>query len=1212
MSDNEVSSANSGNPGNPQNSPSSQDDPNPHDQNPETPDSSTESSSSPSPFRRLFGALLWLFAIALFLGSAGIYFVYTRFLNPVAMKAQFEEQVGRAVGLSVRVGAIELDFPTVKLAEVSIGSEAVDPDQPRVTAGGVTVTPDFWELIGGRILFDHLALSSATVHLVRRVDGTFDLGPLGASASPAQGAPAPSFELPFRDVTLNGVSLEIDDRARGRPVRAVLDHLTLSRALFGSGMPLEGTASFDDTAHLSIKGSFQPPSGCDVDVAIDKVDMKRVSVWLPANVHIPAELQTPTLKAHILFSVERGLQVSGAEISSPGGFTLNGGADLTSLSPVSGQASFTLLPVQSERLIELAGPFLPPTAHGIAAKGKVSGGAHLILKNGALAGYEAWMKPDGLHVTASALPMPLEGISGSVTYAEGAVGWKNLGITLGGQKIVSESGHVDPTTLRGTTQLSLDLDAASAFKSFRKYLPKTALHADPSGKVTFQGRVTIAGVESGVNGTVSASGLQFTPLAGGFPVEIEKTRITLNDTTMSSGKISIAEFSGQFLGIPLQVSGDVTNGLDPEFAVQFRSSIDLAQVRKNLPIGNDPISKSFQISGNAAMEGRLGGSLKKPKPDATVTLKGVSISQKETGFSLTDLSASARADEKSVTLHDANAQFVGGKLALDGSVRDFAKPMVVATGTLTGVDLKEVRTLLSKVFPTFPAGLETLGKADIDLSVTGAAGTPNLSGSAVLSNAVIKHPSLMRPLSSIIGPVRFTNKGLSTEGLQAAWGSSTVRVVGRIDDFGKFLLNLSYQIQPLDMTDIGGFFLTGTGYQAYGSGQGAGKVTGSMEKMVLDGTAQLPQGRFEAPISKTNPATFKFPFTDLNAPFRLASGVLDVQNAKAKLFDGTVQTTGKIFLLEKPIRFSFDTTGTSISTEQFLSTNTKMKNVVTGNVNLSLRTGGNTTGLESLDGGLDLGMKNGTYQAPPVAAQLFSMLQADKLSSGTLSALAGKFVFKNGKMNSNDLIFKSPFGQLGYKGSVGLDTSLSGTLNVQITNAACQSSSILRQLVGNRPALDLPVGVKGSLFAPAIDLNVQSLLKEAGKQMLEDMARKEATKALSGLLGGGKNASAQQNASGTAPVTTQPKNAQEAIFQELGNILLKKPRQSPAPEPVTPPVATPHPLSQPVIPAAPAQAPAAPAAVVPTPTPVPQQSPDKQLKNELKNIEKDLKNIFKF
>ncbi|MBF0498905.1 MAG: hypothetical protein HQM09_02125 [Candidatus Riflebacteria bacterium] len=1162
---------------------------------------SGDSTNSPSPFRRIFGILLWLFVIAAVIVACGLYYVYTQFLDPVTMKAQFKKQVERVVGLSVAVEEIRLEFPTVLLTGVSVGSAAVDPEQPRITAESVTVTPDLWELLGGKILFDHLALSSASVKLTRRGDGTMNLGPLGSMASGSPGATAAasgtSFEFPFRDVALNGVSVAIDDKAHGREISAILEHLELARPLFGRDMPLEANASFDNTASISIKGSFLPPSGIDVVVRIDGGNMKRLSEWLPAGMHISSKLETSletsSVKAHFLFSSDRGLALSDVVLHNSE-FELTGGMSLSSVSPVTGVASVTILPLSAKLLLELAGPFLPTTAKGLDATGKVSGGLQVRLDNGGLATWEAWVTPEEMHVLAPGLPTSLDGISGNLTYVDGKLTWKGFSAQIPGAKISSSHGFIEAATQHGETDMTIALDAAEVFKNFRKMIPVNAAHLNPSGKLEFQGKFALAGLNSSVNGKLTAAGMEFSPLAGGFPVGIERGNITLADVSATAGRISVEEITAKILGVVFQGTGVVVNGPDPAFEhLMITAELDLAQMQKNLPAAKIQMAQGFNLGGKAQLTATLEGTLKKPKPAATIKLSGASVMQTETGFSMTDIAADAHVDEKSVKLQDGRASFAGGKVAFDGNIRDFSKPQIVATGTLSGVDLAVVRTLLAKVFPTFPGELETSGKADLDLSVTGAAGAPSVNGSAVLSCVTVRHPSLMRPLTSIVGPVRFNNKGLSTEGLQAAWGSSTARVAGSISDFGKFALNLTYHIQPLDMTDIGGFFLAGTGYQAHGTGQGTGKVTGSIEKMILDGVAQLPSGLFEAPVSKTNTSTFKFPFTDLNAPFRLASGVLDVQGAKAKIFGGTMQTSGKIFLAEKPIRFLFDTTGTSIDVENFMSTNTRLKNVVTGNMNMSLKTGGNTTGLESLDGGLDLGMKNGTYQAPPVAAQLFSMLQAEQLASGSLNGVSGKFVFKNGRMNSDDLLFKSPFGQLGYKGSVGLDTTLQGVLNLQITNAACQSSSMLRQLVGKQPALNLPVGLKGTLFSPAIDLNIQALLKETATHMIGDAVKEKAADALSGMLGGKKKLSVA-----TTTASTEPQNIKDAVMQELGNVLTgKKKPATVVPAPV-PSGSLPAPDNTP--------------STTPAPTPVPQESPDKQLKNEIKNIGKDLKNIFKF
>ncbi|MFH1091896.1 MAG: hypothetical protein V1742_10055, partial [Pseudomonadota bacterium] len=86
----------------------------------------------------------------------------------------------------------------------------------------------------------------------------------------------------------------------------------------------------------------------------------------------------------------------------------------------------------------------------------------------------------------------------------------------------------------------------------------------------------------------------------------------------------------------------------------------------------------------------------------------------------------------------------------------------------------------------------------------------------------------------------------------------------------------------------------------------------SDKKMVVEGSAIFPSGEFEAPVSKTNTSTFKFPFTNLVAPFQFTQGILSINNLKTTIFGGALTGSGKVFVKESPIKFNFDTKGVNL------------------------------------------------------------------------------------------------------------------------------------------------------------------------------------------------------------------------------------------------------------------------------------------------------------
>lgn len=1157
----------------------------------------------------------WLHLLVLLLMAIGvaavglIAFLYTRFLDPEAMRYQFETQVSQAVGLPVRVGKIRLEFPAVHLSQVEIGSAALSADQPRVHAEAVTVTPDFWELLNGRILFENLVLASAGIDVVRGVDGSLLLGSgRPQTSTPESTSASAAFDLPFRMLSLRDIVVRIDDRGKGRILTANLEKAELTDAPAGKGRPISFAVKLDDQVQVAFSGLLLSPLGVDGDLTVGGLDRSNLQPWLPSGVVLPPELGQPTVKTKVRYLAAEGLILTDLAISGKDGLDITGQVKLPSLSPVNGTIHLDLQPLATDRLLELARPFLPVSAKDLKLeKGLLGGGFDLTLSGGVVSAWQGHARPQGVNLKAAALPLPIDALEGTLTFEKGTLRWEKLAAKLPGITLQSAKGRIGLDDLRGEADLAFDMDTAPAFAGSKKLLPTAISGYDPSGKLDFSGTLTIDGAASRASGKLSAQKVRFKPVPGKLPVEIERGSIELKDISAKHGRVAISELAARVLDMPVKISGELTNGADPSFALKGEASIDLGTAFEALPLEIHDLRRSAKVGGKASVKARLEGSVKKPVFEADADLTGASLTLLGSGFSIADVQGRLRADQKGMTVSGAKGRFAGGRLELDGRITDFDKPQVLASGSLSGVDLGQVRALLGKLLPSFPSDLSFNGVADLDIAISGPGGAPNLRGNAVLTGASFQHPALMRPLRSIVGPIKFDNQTISTEGLKAAWGSSTVQVVGRVSDLSKFKLDFDYSVQPLDLTDIGGFFLAGTGYRIDGMGHARGRVVGPIEKMVLDGTAEVPSGSFEAPISKTDRAVFKFPFTALNAPFKLTDGVLEINKAKCGIYSGALESTGKIFLRETPIRFAFDTTGTNLVVQEFLAANTRFKDVLTGSLNLNAKTNGNTTGLVSLDGGIDTFMKSGSYKAPPVAAQIFSMLQADQLSAGILENLKGKMVVKGGQIITDDLGFKTKQGQLVWRGSMGLDTSLKGTVDLQLTNEACQSSSILRQLVGKRPTFEIPIGVKGSLLAPAIDLNVENLLKKAAGNALEDVARREAENFLGGLLGGKKKKDpVPQPAPQPAPVPVPVAQPTPFPTPSPNVVLIEGPdgKLIPATSTVitTPPVPmVPPPVTVP--------APASQAAPVEPPKPL---SPEKQIKQEMKKLEKDLKKIFKF
>ena len=429
---------------------------------------------------------------------------------------------------------------------------------------------------------------------------------------------------------------------------------------------------------------------------------------------------------------------------------------------------------------------------------------------------------------------------------------------------------------------------------------------------------------------------------------------------------------------------------------------------------------------------------------------------------------------------------------------------------------------------------------------------------------------MLRPIENIHGPIQFNNAGLNTSGLKADWGKSQATVTGTMKNWAKFITDFKFVVTPLDVTDVAGFFLKDTGYKVEGSGTGNGSITGAVAEIKVDGVASVPAGLFAAPVSEKGDL-FKFPFKALQARAVYHAGVLTVSSATMELFSGKVNASGKVFVDKDPIAFEFDTKINQLMTEQFLAENTKYKDILRGGLDGTFAAKGNTTGLVSLNGNASLAMQKGHYNSPPFVRQIADQLNAPQLASGPIDNAAGEYLINGGRINAKNMMGKSKDGKVTFLGSVGLDATLDGEAQIQLTRAACQQSNVLKQLVGNSEYLDIPVTLKGSFMSPSVGLPLDRMLKDVAEKRAKETVQKEAEKALGklfGIKGGGST---------PAPVASAPVETAPAA-----------PAGTPAPETASQTV-----------------------------QPVPQepQSPQKKIENKIKDVGKELKNlknIFKF
>ncbi|HNX75148.1 MAG TPA: AsmA-like C-terminal region-containing protein [Candidatus Rifleibacterium sp.] len=265
---------------------------------------------------------------------------------------------------------------------------------------------------------------------------------------------------------------------------------------------------------------------------------------------------------------------------------------------------------------------------------------------------------------------------------------------------------------------------------------------------------------------------------------------------------------------------------------------------------------------------------------------------------------------------------------------------------------------------------------------------------------------------------------------------------------------------------------------------------GLLKKIVATGNLISPTGNVELAITPGSKSAFAFPFKNLVAPLTFANGRLTIENARTEVFGGSVSGNGVLETGKTPIGMQVDARSSGLRVEAFLSENTTQQQALTGPVDAVFKASGDVTGLNTWNGMGSLLLKNGRYQAPPVITPVLSLVNLKEFSSGDLTEASGTFALKDGIFTTSDLAALTGAGNAYYRGTVGLDTTLKGQLELKFSPAAVERSQVLQQISLDSQTVMIPTRVEGTLLAPVFPgFSAQKLLelglKRKGQKMLQ-------------------------------------------------------------------------------------------------------------------------------
>ncbi len=1070
--------------------------------------------------------------------SIGIWYVYHQLGTDGRLEKLIMEKASSTTGIDMKFAGYELSFPRIAINNISIATDSAAMKLEAKIAD-VRLQPDIWAALNGELLIESLSLSSSTTLLEFKKTAAPD----GASAIAGQSPPFDfaAVKLPFNSVDLSDINVIVSQPQQDAQ-HVKIKKAALSRSLLSSSMPFNVDGEVVALAGIRIDGKLYWPGNVAATVNIDAQNIGALKKFVPVEYHDKiAFIKGAALAVDLKYSfADSKLAVENCQLNMEPGVKADASVTVDSFSPFNGKVQVRVLPVETSILWPIVKEYVPKDLGLQIKSGRIGAAADVVILDSKPDKISVSLTPDSVTLLTKKLADPVSLKKGEVSYADDRVIFSGFSASMADSSVEMSRGtlKVEPLAFAGEFKLSADL--GSMYKLASGYLTDEAKAVAPTGKAEFVGKLDYDGKGVKVNGSLESASIGLKEKKSGAQASIEKIKVHFADVGPARGQIKIDSLEVKGAGAAVKVKGNVTNAADMGFDVTADGNLNIDEFSRlagglfRLPV------KAEQFKGNLGINVRLGGTMSQLKPSGKLVLQNVAADLTDQGLVLANLNGSASADQEKLTIEKLSAELLGGKVDISGTLKDFKKPIIDVKAVVAAANLAKIRDLIRKHVPDMPEEIEFSGSSDLIVSLTGRIDDPKIVGEAVLSSVRFFHPAVLRPIEDISGPISFTNSGLTAKNVSAGWGKSKAVVSGQLRDWAKFVSDFKYTVMPLDITDATDFFLKGSGYSIQGTGSGNGSITGPVEKIKVDGVASAATLLANAPVNEKG-EIFKFPAKNVVARFSYSDSVFDVSSADLTLFSGQIKGSGKAFLASNPIRFEYDAKVENLQTQDFLKENTKYPDVVTGGLNGTFTGKGNTQGLATINGNATLSMPKGTYNSPPMVRQIGEQLSAPQLASGTINNVSGDYIINGGRISSKNVVATSNHGKVVFLGSVGLDATIDGDARFQITRQACQSSNILRELVGNDEYLDIPVSVKGSMMSPSIGIPLDRMMKDVAERRAKDALKKEAGKMLDKLLGGGKQA-APATASSTVPAPASepaPKKKIENQLKDLGKELNK-------------------------------------------------------------------------
>jgi hypothetical protein len=565
------------------------------------------------------------------------------------------------------------------------------------------------------------------------------------------------------------------------------------------------------------------------------------------------------------------------------------------------------------------------------------------------------------------------------------------------------------------------------------------------------------------------------------PVAFKNNVITLTKGELELAKqaLSVPEFSYDLNTNQFKASANMSSNVE---ALWHGLLFPIIKKMDNKELANLGLD-TLKTAGGLEVGIKASGTVEKPMVEGRAQLKSLTVAHGALERPVEGISGPVTFSMKEVGFKGLSASFGKTKLGANGSVA-LGDEVTFDAAVEADANLEELYQMVKPMLGEAGAEVVLKGSTALQVKLAGSASKPVVNGNFVAKDVYFAHPSVIRPVERVNGPVEFDLEKIVFNGLSAYWGSSKATISGTVSDFEQLLTDMSFVVEPLNITDAAGFFLKGSGYEVEGVGKGKGKVAGPLSDIRVTCEAEAPLGIVKAELIE-NSDVFRFPYKALKADCVFYKNVLRVNAASLEIFDGNITAVGSADIGVEPIAFDFDTKLNLLKAEAFLKENVDKKyhDTLVGGINGQLKLKGDVTGLSSLMGSANLAMPSGAYNSPPLLKKVAEKLNAPKFASGSIKNYFGTTRIEKGRMISDDSALEVQGGKMSFTGSVGLDTTIAGTGKLTLNKELFKDDQTMLTLFTGKDSLDLPVTIKGTLVSPDVGIPMDDMLKKAKEKV---------------------------------------------------------------------------------------------------------------------------------